>query len=82
MVGMLVTMGRLTSHSPRHLDEGMHLVGVEVQIDAEVLAEEEVQIETAAVVDVENLKGLSQERGHVVSSATGTVVLEALESYR
>ena len=80
MVGMLVTMGRLTSHSPRHLDEGMHLVEVEVQIDAEVQAEEEVQIETAAVVDVENLKGLSQGRDLAVSSEMSTVLMGALES--
>ena len=82
MVGMSVIMGRLILHSPRHLDEGMHLVEVEVQIEVEVQAEVEVQTGTIAVVAVQNLKGLSQERGHAVSSAIGTMVLEALESYR
>ena len=80
MVGMLAIMGRLTSHSPRRLDEEMHLTEVEVQIGVEVLAVAGVQIETAAVVDVGNLKGLTQGRDLAVSSATSTVVMEASES--
>ena len=80
MVGMLATMGRLTLHSPRHLYEEMHFTEVEVQIAVEVLAEAGVQIETAAVMDVGDLKGLTQGRGPAVSSATSTVAMEALES--
>ena len=79
-VGMSVTMGRLISRSLRHLDEGMHLVEVEVQIDVEVLAVAGVQIETAAVMDVGNPKGLTQGRDLAVSSVTSTVAMEALES--